>query len=236
MRQNRTNHQTRPIVITPDFTTQAEGSVLVATGNTRVICTASVEEGVPGFLKGKNQGWVTAEYSMLPRATNKRTNRERQGASGRTLEIQRLIGRSLRAVEDLKALGERTITLDCDVIEADGGTRTASITGAYAALARAIAHLERSGVKFSENPLIGQVAAISLGIVGGELLLDLDYLEDSSAQVDLNLVMTRDLRIIEIQGTAEKEPFVLEDLNNMVKLAQEGLVGHFQAQSQVIYA
>ncbi|MDT8446901.1 MAG: ribonuclease PH [bacterium] len=233
--ENRSDQQCRNLSITPHFTNQAEGSVLICSGQTQVICTASVEERVPPFLKGQDQGWVTAEYSMLPRATNQRVRRDRGGqVSGRTLEIQRLIGRSLRSVVDLKALGERTITLDCDVIQADGGTRTASITGAYVALAMALDHLKSSGVSFISNPLKGQVAAVSLGILENRILLDLDYLEDSQAEVDMNLVMTATGGIVEVQGTAEGEPFSAAQMNGMFELATAGLKGHFAAQLEAI--
>ena len=233
-KDNRPNDQTRHLRLTPHFTCHAEGSVLVETGLTQVICTASVEDKVPGFLKGKAQGWVTAEYSMLPRATHTRSGRDREKVSGRTLEIQRLIGRSLRSVVDLQALGERTITLDCDVIQADGGTRTASITGAYVALGLAIESLAQKGVVFPTHPLTGQVAAVSLGIVEGEVRLDLDYEEDSNAEVDLNLVMTAEGKIVEIQGTAEQTPFEPTRLTQMIELAMVGLKGHFELQRQAL--
>jgi len=232
--ENRTQTQARALKITPHFTTQAAGSVLIETGQTRVICTACVEERVPGFLKGKGKGWVTAEYSMLPGATNTRVGRDRFKVSGRTMEIQRLIGRSLRSVIDLEALGERTITLDCDVIQADGGTRTASITGAYVALGLAIEGLKKQGVTFETSPLLGQVAAVSLGIVDGDVCLDLDYLEDSSAQVDMNVVMTADKKIVEVQGTAEQEPFTTEQMIQMMALATEGLTNHFDEQAKIL--
>jgi len=232
--ENRTTTDARALKITPHFTGQAAGSVLIETGQTRVICTASVEERVPGFLKGKGQGWVTAEYSMLPGATNTRVGRDRLKVSGRTMEIQRLIGRSLRSVIDLESLGERTVTLDCDVIQADGGTRTASITGAYVALGLAIESMKKKGIEFSGPVLTGQVAAISLGIVEGEVCLDLDYVEDSSAQVDMNVVMTADQKIVEVQGTAEKEPFTTLQMIEMMNLATQGLEGHFAAQAKIL--
>jgi ribonuclease PH len=198
--------------------------VLVSAGGTRVICTASVEEGVPGFLKGKGQGWMTAEYGMLPRSTHTRMAREaaRGKQSGRTLEIQRLIGRSLRAAVDLSALGERTLQIDCDVIQADGGTRTAAITGAWVALHGAIARLRRSGL-VSGNPLTGQVAAVSCGIFGGVPVLDLDYAEDSKAEADANFVLTGDGRIIEVQGTAEGAPFSEAEFLTLMSLARGGI-------------
>jgi len=232
---NRTHEEARPIKITPGFTKHAEGSVLVETGETKVICTASVEEKVPGFLRGKGQGWVTAEYSMLPRATGTRVSRERGKVGGRTQEIQRLIGRSLRAAVDLTKLGERSIQIDCDVIQADGGTRTASITGAWVALAIAIQGLKDQGL-LKEEPLVGQVAAVSLGKLAGELMLDLDYAEDSTAEVDLNLVLIKDQGLIEVQGTAEGAPFSLEELTGMVKLGEAGLERHFQAQIEAVKA
>jgi ribonuclease PH len=220
----RENRELRPVCITRNFTRYAEGSVLIEFGDTRVICTASVEESVPSFLKGKGTGWVTAEYAMLPRATHTRTPREaakgKQG--GRTLEIQRLIGRSLRAVTDLARLGERSVCIDCDVIQADGGTRTASITGAYVALADALATLRDRGL-VQEIPLRGAVAAVSVGIVEGEALLDLNYGEDSSAEVDMNFVMTSGSRFVEVQGTAEAEPFTVEQMDAMRDLAREGI-------------
>jgi ribonuclease PH len=206
------------------FTKHAEGSVLVCFGDTRVLCTASVEERVPGFLKGKGSGWVTAEYGMLPRSTHTRSDREaakgKQG--GRTLEIQRLIGRSLRAVTDLAALGERSITIDCDVLQADGGTRTASITGACVALSDALAGLLASGV-LKVNPMRDTVAAISVGLWQGQPVLDLDYLEDSSCDTDMNVVMTGSGGMVEVQGTAEGEPFTREQLDAMLGLASQGI-------------
>ncbi|MEN8169884.1 MAG: ribonuclease PH [Pseudomonadota bacterium] len=214
----------RQIRITRNYTKHAEGSVLVEFGDTRVICTATVEERVPRFLKGKKQGWVTAEYGMLPRATGNRMGREaahgKQG--GRTMEIQRLIARSLRAVIDLSALGERTITVDCDVIQADGGTRTASITGGYVALADAITHIKESkGLK--KEPLREQVASVSVGIYQGIPVLDLDYPEDSSAETDMNVVMNDAGAFIEVQGTAEGHAFRREELDQMLTLAEKGI-------------
>jgi ribonuclease PH len=206
------------------FTRHAEGSVLVKFGGTHVLCTASVEDGVPGFLRGKGQGWVTAEYGMLPRATHTRTPREaaKGKQSGRTQEIQRLIGRSLRAVMDMKAFGERTVTLDCDVLQADGGTRTAAITGAYVALADACNALVQRGA-LARFPLHGQVAAVSVGICGGSPLLDLEYREDSEAETDMNVVMTDGGAFVELQGTAEGHAFRRHELDAMLELAARGI-------------
>ncbi|WP_325891390.1 ribonuclease PH [Grimontia sp. NTOU-MAR1] len=216
--------QIRPVTITRHFTAHAEGSVLVAFGDTKVICTASVEEGVPRFLKGKGQGWVTAEYGMLPRATHTRNRREaangKQG--GRTMEIQRLIARSLRAAVNLEKLGDFTITVDCDVIQADGGTRTASITGASVAMADALNKLVSEG-KLAGNPMKGHVAAVSVGIFEGTPICDLEYVEDSAADTDMNVVMLEDGRMIEVQGTAEAEPFTADELNAMLSLATQGI-------------
>ena len=214
----------RPVRFTRRFTRHAEGSVLVEMGDTRVLCTASVEEKVPPFLKGKGRGWVTAEYGMLPRATNTRGSREAaQGKqSGRTQEIQRLIGRSLRAVVDLAALGERQITLDCDVLQADGGTRCASITGAMVALADAIAGLRGRNL-IAANPIRDFVGAVSVGIVGGKPVLDLDYEEDSACETDMNVVMTGDGRFVEVQGTAEGAPFSREEMSALLDLASAGI-------------
>jgi ribonuclease PH len=214
----------RPITIIRKFTKHAEGAVLIEFGDTRVICTASVEESVPPFLKGKGNGWVTAEYSMLPRATHTRSPREaaKGKQTGRTLEIQRLIGRSLRAVTDLARLGERSIYIDCDVIQADGGTRTASITGAYVALADALAGLRDKGI-FAHVPLKEAVAAVSVGIIDGQSLLDLNYQEDSSAEVDMNFVMTSSGRFVEVQGTAEAEPFTVGQMDAMRDQAMSGI-------------
>ena len=221
---HRAAAELRPIRITRQFTKHAEGSVLVEFGDTRVICTASVEERVPPFLKGKGQGWVTAEYGMLPRATHTRSAREagRGRQEGRTLEIQRLIGRSLRAVVDLSALGERTITLDCDVIQADGGTRTASITGGFVALADAIRHL-MTRRQIRKNPLHGQIASVSVGIYRGVPVLDLDYAEDSEAETDMNVVMNEAGAFVELQGTAEGHAFRMEELQAMLDLARGGI-------------
>jgi ribonuclease PH len=220
----RAANQLRAVKITPGYVPYAEGSVLIEMGQTRVICSASVDERVPPFLRNKGQGWVTAEYAMLPRATQQRTPREtgRGGPSGRTHEIQRLIGRSLRAVADMSVLGERTVTLDCDVLQADGGTRTAAVTGAYVALAIANQRLLRSN-RISRSLLTNQVAAISVGIVGGTPMLDLKYDEDSRAEVDMNVICTGDGRFIEVQGTAEREPFSQAQLDQLLALAADGI-------------
>jgi ribonuclease PH len=219
----RSASQLRPVRFERQFTRYAEGSVLVSFGETRVLCNASVEEGVPSFMRGSGRGWVTAEYSMLPRATHTRSSREaaRGKQSGRTQEIQRLVGRALRAIIDLDALGERTIVVDCDALQADGGTRTASITGAYVALADAIDGMLTAG-KIDKTPLKDSVAAISVGIVAGEAVLDLNYQEDSTASVDMNIVMTGDGRYVELQGTAEDEPFDDEEMDAMRNLARQG--------------
>ena len=220
----RANNQLRNVEIIRHYTKHAEGSVLVKFGDTHVLCTASVEEKVPGFLKGKGQGWVTAEYGMLPRSTGSRMDREaaKGKQSGRTQEIQRLIGRSLRAIIDLEKLGERSIHMDCDVIQADGGTRTASITGAYVALHDAISTLLKSG-KLTISPLKQGVAAISVGVYKGTPVLDLDYIEDSDCDTDMNVVMTADGGFVEIQGTAEGEPFTRDAMNAMLDLAAHGI-------------
>lgn len=220
----RTHNQLRQIEIIRHYTKHAEGSVLVKFGDTHVLCTASVDEKVPGFLRGKNLGWVTAEYGMLPRSTGSRMQREAsQGKqSGRTQEIQRLIGRSLRAIIDLEKLGERSIQIDCDVIQADGGTRTAAITGAYVALHDAITHLLKNGL-ITESPLRDAVAAISVGVYKGEPVLDLDYVEDSDCDTDMNVVMTGSGGFVEVQGTAEGEPFQREAMNAMLNLATDGI-------------
>ncbi len=227
----------RDVRITPGFMPNAEGSTLIEMGQTRIICSATLEERVPPFRRNTGQGWVTAEYAMLPRATQQRTQREtgRGGPSGRTHEIQRLIGRSLRAMINLSLLGERTITLDCDVLQADGGTRTASITGAYVALSLACRHLKRVG-KISASPLTGDVAAVSVGIVEGTPLLDLKYDEDSRAAVDMNVVCTGDGRFIELQGTAEGEPFDRVEMDEMLALASIGLEKLFAAQRAALEA
>jgi len=220
----RAADELRPAKITPGFLPYAEGSVLIEMGNTRVVCAASLEDRVPPFLRNSGQGWLTAEYAMLPRATQTRTGREigRGGPSGRTHEIQRLIGRSLRAIADMKVLGERTITIDCDVLQADGGTRTAAITGAFVALALANHQLLKIG-KISRSFTTDQVAAVSVGIVGGTPLLDLKYDEDSKAEVDMNIVCTGDGRFIELQGTAEREPFSRAQMDELVALGELGI-------------
>lgn len=225
----------RPVRITRNFTRHAEGSVLVEFGDTKVICNASVEEGVPRFLRGQGQGWVTAEYGMLPRSTGTRMGREaaRGKQGGRTVEIQRLIGRSLRAALDLSALGENTITIDCDVIQADGGTRTASITGACVALADAINHLKQQG-KVKGEPLQRMIASVSVGIYEGVPVLDLDYPEDSNAETDMNIVMADDGGIIEIQGTAEGEPFSEAEFASMLALAKAGIAELNELQTQAL--
>ena len=235
IRTDRAPDQLRNISIIPHFLPHADGSVLIACGNTKVICTASIDESVPSFLRGKNQGWVTAEYGMLPASTASRMRREAaQGKqSGRTQEIQRLIGRSLRAAVDLSQLGERQILIDCDVIQADGGTRTASITGAYVALHLAIGKLLAAG-KLAHNPIREAVAAISLGIVGGVPLLDLDYPEDSGCDSDINLVMTASSNIIEIQGTAEGAAFSPAALTQLLALGQKGIAELLQHQQAAI--
>lgn len=225
MRQSgRAPDELRPIRITRHYTRHAEGSVLIEFGETRVLCTASVEEKVPSFLKGKGQGWVTAEYGMLPRATHQRTQREaaRGKQGGRTLEIQRLIGRALRSAVDLARLGEHTVTIDCDVLQADGGTRTASITGGFVALVDALDALQRDG-RLTTNALQHYVASVSAGVVGGTAVLDLDYVEDSSAETDMNFVMNEALGFIEVQGTAERGSFTQEQLLRMTELARAGI-------------
>jgi ribonuclease PH len=231
----RNPNQLRPITLTRHYTKHAEGSVLVEFGDTKVLCTASAEQRVPNFLKGQNQGWVTAEYGMLPRSTSERMGREasRGKQGGRTLEIQRLIGRSLRAAVDLEALGEHTITLDCDVIQADGGTRTASITGAYVALCDAIEALRLAGAVSSE-PLLGLVASVSVGVYAGVPVLDLDYAEDSNAETDMNVVMNDAGAFIEIQGTAEGHAFDRAELDAMLDLARAGIEQLFEAQRQAL--
>jgi ribonuclease PH len=223
--------------ITRAYTRHAEGSVLVEFGDTRVLVTASVEEGVPSFLRGKGEGWVTAEYGMLPRATHSRSAREaaRGKQGGRTLEIQRLIGRSLRAVMDMRALGERTVTLDCDVLQADGGTRTASITGAYVALADAMETLSRRQA-LKSSPLHGQVAAVSVGIVNGVIVADLDYAEDSTAETDMNVVMNNGGGFIEVQGTAEGHAFRRHELDELLNLAAGACQQLFAAQLEALQA
>ena len=229
--------QLREIRITRSYTCHAEGSVLIEMGNTKVICTASVDNSVPPFLRGKGQGWVTAEYGMLPRSTGSRMSREaaRGKQSGRTQEIQRLIGRSLRAAVDMNKLGENTVQIDCDVIQADGGTRTASITGAYIALADAIATMLKAGA-IKENPIVQQIAAISVGVFEGTPVLDLDYPEDSKAETDMNVVMGSNGGFIEMQGTAEAAPFARAELNAMLDLAEKGIGELFEEQSKALTA
>lgn len=231
----RTTDQLRPVSIQTDFTRHAAGSVLICCGDTRVLCTASVENRVPPFLRGKGQGWVTAEYGMLPGSTNTRSAREaaRGKQSGRTLEIQRLIGRSLRAVVDLKALGERSITLDCDVLQADGGTRTASVTGAFVALKLAIRTMLADG-RLNKDPLHGALAAVSVGIYRGEPVLDLDYAEDSQAETDMNVVMNDAGGFIEVQGTAEGHAFRRDELDRLLELATLGVDGLLAAQREAL--
>jgi len=233
--REKAREQLRPIEITRNYTKYAEGSVLISAGDTKIICTASVEDGVPYFLRGENQGWLTAEYSMLPRATQERNIRAaaRGKISGRTREIQRLIGRSLRAVLDLNLIGERTIWIDCDVIQADGGTRTASITGAYVALYDAVQYMLAEKM-VSRSPLQEFMAAVSAGIVENEYYLDLCYKQDHQAQVDLNVVMTESGRIIEVQGTAEKEPYSREDFNRLLDLAEIGIKEIISFQKSVL--
>lgn len=220
----RTTSQIRPVTITRNFTAHAEGSVLIEIGDTKVLCNATVEAGVPRFMKGQGKGWVTAEYGMLPRSTHTRNQREaaKGKQSGRTMEIQRLIARSLRAAVDLKELGENTVTIDCDVIQADGGTRTASITGACVALVDAINYM-RAESMIKTNPLKHMVAAISVGVYKGTPIADLEYVEDSEAETDMNVIMTEDGRLIEVQGTAEEEPFTFEEMQEMMSLAKNAI-------------
>jgi ribonuclease PH len=231
----RAPDELRPVRITRGFTRHAEGSVLVEFGDTRVLVTATVEDGVPSFLRGKGEGWITAEYGMLPRSTHTRSAREaaRGKQGGRTLEIQRLIGRSLRAIVDLRALGERTVTLDCDVLQADGGTRTASITGAYVALADAMTTLVRRR-QLATSPLHGQIAAVSVGIVRGEAVVDLDYVEDSSAETDMNVVMNNGGGFVEVQGTAEGHAFRRHELDRLLDLAAAACEKLFAVQFEAL--
>ena len=231
----RNPDQLRDINFTCGFTKHAEGSVLVEFGDTRVLCTASVDNSVPRFLKGKGEGWITAEYGMLPRSTHSRMGREasRGKQGGRTLEIQRLIGRSLRAAVDLKALGEHTITIDCDVLQADGGTRTASITGGFVALSIAIDHLLKKK-RIKKNPLYGQIASVSVGIYNGEPVLDLDYTEDSNAETDMNVVMNDAAAFIEVQGTAEGHAFRKDELDAMLALAEHGIKQLLEKQQEAL--
>lgn len=231
----RAANELRLVKITPGFLPYAEGSVLIEMGQTRVVCSASIDERLPPFLRNSGQGWITAEYSMLPRATQQRTSREigRGGPSGRTHEIQRLIGRSIRAAANMRLLGERTITLDCDVLQADGGTRTAAITGAYVAFALAVNRLLVAG-KIQRNVITNEVAAISVGVVENTPLLDLKYDEDSRAEVDMNVVCTGDGRFIEVQGTAEREPFSRAQMDSLLALASDGLTTLIARQRETI--
>ena len=232
---NRQPDEMREVKITRNYTMHAEGSVLIEFGNTKVICTASVEERVPGFLRGKGQGWVTAEYGMLPRSTGSRMRRESSNGKqgGRTMEIQRLIGRALRGCIDLEALGENTISLDCDVIQADGGTRTASITGAWVALSDAIEGMLAKKT-ITKNPISDQIASVSVGIYNGTPVCDLDYAEDSNAETDMNVVMNNSGGFIEVQGTAEGHPYNRDELNAMLELAEKGINELFELQLNAI--
>ena len=231
----RSNDQLRPMTITPNYIKHAEGSVLIEMGDTKVICTASIEERVPPFMKGQGKGWVTAEYSMLPRATQVRNQREsaKGKLGGRTMEIQRLIGRALRAVVDLEALGERSITLDCDVIQADGGTRTTSITGAFVAMAFAINKLAKDK-NLQRFPIIDFLASVSVGVIGNSARLDLHYDEDSKAKVDMNVVMTGQGKFVEVQGTGEEAPFSRQELDELLALAEKGIQTMIEEQSKVL--
>ncbi|MFB3116774.1 MAG: ribonuclease PH [Gammaproteobacteria bacterium] len=231
----RAPNQLREIKLTRNYTCHAEGSVLVEFGKTKIICTVSIDDQVPRFLKGKGQGWLTAEYGMLPRSTGSRMRREATQSSqgGRTIEIQRLIGRSLRAVVDLEKLGERTLTVDCDVIQADGGTRTASITGAYVALVDAVRSLQYEKI-LNEDPVNNVIASVSVGIYEGTAVLDLDYAEDSNAETDMNVVMNGDGHFIEVQGTAEGHAFSIEELNEMLALAKTGINELFEIQRNAL--
>ena len=231
----RSDEALRPVEMTPDYLKHPKGSVLIEVGQTRVLCNASVEDKVPPFLNGTGEGWVTAEYAMLPAATNTRSTREivRGRPSGRTMEIQRLIGRAMRSVVDRRVLGERTIWIDCDVLQADGGTRTAGITGGFVALCMALRKLQTEG-KLQRPPLTGLIAAISVGVVEGRPVLDLDYVEDSAAEVDMNVVRTDDGRYVELQGTAESRPFSREQLDELIALADSGIDRLLTAQRQVI--
>jgi ribonuclease PH len=234
IRQNgRSVDELRTIKITPEVSRYAEGSVMIEMGHTKVLCTASVEANLPKWLQAQKQGWVTAEYGMLPRSTHTRINRDKAMNSGRSQEISRLIGRSLRAAVDLKTLGERQITVDCDVIQADGGTRTAAITGGYIALALCLKFLKSSG-QISAMPITHSIAAISVGIQNGTPILDLDYEEDSTIDTDMNFVMTQELELVEVQGTAEGQTFKVDDLNKMVGLAQKGCRELFAAQAKIL--
>jgi len=236
MRSNkRSTDSLRPVSITPDYLAFADGSALIELGKTKVVAAATVEEKLPSFLRGSGRGWVTAEYAMIPCSTEKRSPRERSPGriSGRTQEIQRLIGRSLRTVTDMEILGERTITIDCDILQADGGTRTASVTVGCVALALALKKMMDEGI-IDEMPLLSLVSAVSVGIVGGDLLLDLDYQEDSSADVDMNVVKTDTGKIVEIQATAEKSPFTKKDFNSLLSLADKGIKDLFSAQKEIL--
>jgi ribonuclease PH len=225
--------QLRRVTVQKNYLKHAEGSCLISFGDTKVVCSASVEDGVPPFLKGKGQGWVTAEYGMLPRSCTQRINREKGGGSGRTQEIQRLVGRSLRAVVDMKKLGERTIKIDCDVIQGDGGTRTASITGGYIALVMAVKKILKQKL-ITVSPLVGQIAAISVGMKDGWAILDLNYAEDSTAEVDMNIVMVGTGKFVEVQGTAEGKAFAKKDMDAMVKLAEKGIKELFKIQNSAL--
>jgi ribonuclease PH len=231
----RKDRQLRPILITPGYIKHADGSVLIEVGDTRVICTAKLEDRVPPFLRNSGKGWITAEYGMLPGSSQERIAREasRGKIGGRTHEIQRLIGRSLRAIADLKLLGEKTVWIDCDVIQADGGTRTASITGAYVALVQAVRRWVKNGI-IEKTPVRDSVAAVSIGIVDGKVLLDLSYEEDSRAEVDMNIVMTGSGKFIEVQGTAEHEPFTKKKLDRMTEVAQQGIRELIKMQKKVL--
>ena len=231
----RKANQLRKVTVQKNYLKHAEGSCLISFGDTKVVCSASVEEGVPSFLKGKGQGWVTAEYGMLPRSCTQRISREKGGGSGRTQEIQRLVGRSLRAVVDMKLLGERTIKLDCDVIQGDGGTRTASITGAYIALVLAVRKLLKAKL-ITASPIREQIAAISVGMQASGAVLDLDYIEDSKAEVDMNVVMVGSGLFVEIQGTAEGKPFAKKDMDAMLALADKGIQALFLIQKKALGA
>jgi len=232
-RIDRENNEIRKTNVEKDYLLHADGSVLISTGNTKVICSAKIEEKVPRFLKDEKKGWVTAEYSMLPAATEDRFRRERNKVSGRTMEIQRLIGRSLRAVVDLEKLGERTIWIDCDVIQADGGTRTASITGAFIAMSLAIKKMIDNG-QLTENPINDYMAAVSVGKIEGEVMLDLCYKEDSNADVDMNVVMTGNGKFVEIQGTAEEGVFDRKELDEFLKYAENGILELIEVQKEMI--
>jgi ribonuclease PH len=232
-KDGRKADELRKIKITRNYIKSAEGSVLIEMGDTKVLCTATVETSVPPFLRGKGTGWVTAEYAMLPRSSAQRISRERSKVGGRTHEIQRLIGRSLRSVIDMKALGERTILLDCDVIQADGGTRTASITGAYIALVDALRHIKKNGM-ITTVPIKDHLAAVSVGIVEGKPMLDLCYVEDSTAEVDMNLVMTGSGKIVEVQGTAEGEPFSKAELSKLLALGEKGIKTLIKRQKETL--